>query len=255
MESLSALPHAAVVGIGATAVMDLWLLALKRIGVPTMDFALLGRWVGHVLRGQVAHEAIRRARPIAGELGFGWLTHYAVGIVFAGLLVALQGVSWLDDPTLLPALAWGLAPVRVAAGDGCGHRLVAHPGAAEEQRAQPGEPRRVRPGPLLQCGRLVAVGRLTRRRADARRTLLATNAKEPMMLPKKLAPTLFGLLLSGMMSLLVSGLATWRATGLAPGFVVSWAGAWLLAWPIAFPAVLLAAPLARRAVNRLVADA
>jgi Protein of unknown function (DUF2798) len=29
----------------------------------------------------------------------------------------------------------------------------------------------------------------------------------------------------------------------------------LLAWPIAFPAVLLAAPLARRAVNRLVTPA
>jgi Protein of unknown function (DUF2798) len=80
------------------------------------------------------------------------------------------------------------------------------------------------------------------------------HPKEPLLLPKKLAPMLFGLLLSGMMSLLVSGLSTWRAMGLAPDFVASWAGAWLLAWPIAFPVVLLAAPLARRAVNRLVAD-
>lgn len=109
MEPLSVLPQAVVVGIGATAVMDLWSLALKRSGVPTMDFALLGRWVGHLFHGQVAHEAIRRARPVAGEVGLGWLTHYAVGIVFAGLLVALQGVSWLDDPAVLPALAWGLA--------------------------------------------------------------------------------------------------------------------------------------------------
>jgi len=74
------------------------------------------------------------------------------------------------------------------------------------------------------------------------------------MLPKKLAPMLFGLLLSGMMPLLVSGISTWRATGLVHGFAASWAGAWLIAWPIAFPAVLLAAPLARRAVNRLVAQ-
>lgn len=113
MEPLSALAHAlpqaAVVGIGATALMDLWLLALERFGIPTMDFALLGRWVGHVWRGQVAHDAIRSARPIAGELGLGWAAHYAVGIVFAGLLVALQGVSWLHQPVALPALAWGLA--------------------------------------------------------------------------------------------------------------------------------------------------
>jgi Protein of unknown function (DUF2798) len=72
------------------------------------------------------------------------------------------------------------------------------------------------------------------------------------MLPKKLAPLLFGLLLSGIMSLLVSGISTWRAVGLGPGFATTWAGAWLMAWPIAFPAVLLAAPLARRAVERLV---
>ena len=89
--------------------MDLWLLVLTRIGVPTMDFGLLGRWVGHLAHGQVAHDAIRSARPIHGELGLGWLTHYAVGIVFAGLLVTLQGASWLDDPAVFPALAWGLA--------------------------------------------------------------------------------------------------------------------------------------------------
>ena len=82
---------------------------LKRHGVPTLDFALLGRWVGQVFHGQVAHDSIRSACSIAGEVGLGWVTHYAVGIAFAALLVVLQGASWLDDPALLPALAWGLA--------------------------------------------------------------------------------------------------------------------------------------------------
>jgi hypothetical protein len=109
MEPLSALPQAVVVGVGATAVMDLWLLVLKRSGVPTMDFALLGRWVGHLFHGQVAHDAIRRSPPITGERGIGWLTHYAVGIVFAAALVAVEGSSWLDAPAVGPALAWGLA--------------------------------------------------------------------------------------------------------------------------------------------------
>lgn len=109
MDSLSALPQAVIVGVGATALMDVWLLTLKRAGVPTMDFALLGRWVGHLSRGRLAHDAIRRASPIAAELGLGWLTHYAVGIAFAAMLVALQGPSWLDRPSLLPAVAWGLA--------------------------------------------------------------------------------------------------------------------------------------------------
>ena len=34
------------------------------------------------------------------------------------------------------------------------------------------------------------------------------------MIPRKYAPVLFGLVLSGLMSLLVSGIATFRATGL-----------------------------------------
>ena len=75
------------------------------------------------------------------------------------------------------------------------------------------------------------------------------------MFPKRFAPLLFGLLLSGMMSLLVSGISTWRGTGLVPGFAVQWIGAWLIAWPVAFPAVLVAAPVARRLVDRLVAEA
>lgn len=109
MESFPVTGQVVVVGAGATVLMDLWLLLLRRAGVPTMDFALLGRWVGHLCHGRFAHDAIRRAPPIAAELGLGWLTHYAVGIAFAGVLVAQQGSSWLDSPSVLPALAWGVA--------------------------------------------------------------------------------------------------------------------------------------------------
>lgn len=42
------------------------------------------------------------------------------------------------------------------------------------------------------------------------------------MIPKKFAPLLFGLLLSGLMSLLVSGLSTARAIGLGSGFPGVW---------------------------------
>ena len=109
MESHPAIYQSVIVGVGATALMDLWLLLLKRSGIPTMDFALLGRWVGHLFHGRFVHGAIRCARPIAAELGLGWLAHYAVGMAFAAMLVALQGAHWLDNPALLPALAWGLA--------------------------------------------------------------------------------------------------------------------------------------------------
>lgn len=74
------------------------------------------------------------------------------------------------------------------------------------------------------------------------------------MFPKKSAPALFGLILSGLMSLLVAGISTYRVTGFGSGFVGLWTGAWLTAWLVAFPVVLVVAPLARRAVNVLVDD-
>jgi hypothetical protein len=74
------------------------------------------------------------------------------------------------------------------------------------------------------------------------------------MFPKKFAPLLFGLLLSGLMSLLVASISSWRVAGLGPDFIAMWLRAWLSAWPIAFPAVLLVAPLTRRLVERLVRD-
>lgn len=71
------------------------------------------------------------------------------------------------------------------------------------------------------------------------------------MLPARLAPALFGLILSGLMSLIVSCFATWRAIGLVEGFVGTWLQSWLGSWVIAFPAVLVVAPMARRLVARL----
>lgn len=52
------------IGIGATLVMDLWTLMLKRIGVATLNYAMVGRWVGHMGHGHLRHEAIAKAAPI-----------------------------------------------------------------------------------------------------------------------------------------------------------------------------------------------
>jgi Protein of unknown function (DUF2938) len=101
----------AIVGIGATAVMDVWLMLLSRLGVPTAGFAMVGRWVGHFARGRFAHVAIAKAPPVRSELGLGWLTHYVIGVVYAALLVAVLGIGWLEQPTFLPALVFGGATV------------------------------------------------------------------------------------------------------------------------------------------------
>jgi hypothetical protein len=102
---------AVVIGVGATAVLDLWLVVLKRLGVPTGSFALIGRWVAHMARGTFSHTSIAKAEPVANELTIGWVTHYAVGIAFAAVLVALQGSDWVQQPTILPALLTGVATV------------------------------------------------------------------------------------------------------------------------------------------------
>lgn len=72
------------------------------------------------------------------------------------------------------------------------------------------------------------------------------------MFPKKSAPALFGLILSGLMSLLVSGISTYRAVGFSDSYAGMWTSAWLTAWLVAFPVVLVVAPLARRTVALLV---
>lgn len=73
------------------------------------------------------------------------------------------------------------------------------------------------------------------------------------MIPKKLEPVLFCLILSACMSFVVSGISTLRAVGWVHGFAGTWVRTWLTAWPFAFPTALLMAPVARRIVRRLVA--
>jgi len=101
----------ALTGIGATAVLDVWLFALNRFGVATLPMALIGRWIGHAARGRLSHAAIRQAPAIAGERALGWIFHYAVGVLFAAVLIGVTGPGWMRMPTVLPALAVGVSTV------------------------------------------------------------------------------------------------------------------------------------------------
>jgi len=102
---------AVVIGIGATVVMDVWSILLRIFKIPTLDYALVGRWAGHVCRGRFAHTSIAKSAPVQGETPLGWGIHYAVGIVFAALFVGIQGVAWMHFPTWWPAVAFGMATV------------------------------------------------------------------------------------------------------------------------------------------------
>ncbi|WP_395757028.1 DUF2938 domain-containing protein [Achromobacter sp. EB05] len=104
--------RAVLIGVGATLVMDLWALLLKRLfNAPSLDYAMVGRWIGHLPRGRLTHPGIARSAPIAGERAIGWIAHYAIGVLFALLLLALWGPAWAARPTLPPALIVGIATV------------------------------------------------------------------------------------------------------------------------------------------------
>jgi Protein of unknown function (DUF2938) len=97
-----------VIGVGATAIIDLWGLLLKQFGIPSLNFAFLGRWIGHHFGRRWKHESIAKASPIRGEMWIGWLAHYSIGVTFAALLLGVNGSGWARNPTLLPALVIGI---------------------------------------------------------------------------------------------------------------------------------------------------
>jgi Protein of unknown function (DUF2938) len=104
-EGLEIAVRAALIGIGATVVLDLWALFLKRFfGLPSLNYGMLGRWFGHFPRRRFVHDNIAEASPVRGELIIGWGAHYAIGITFAALLLAIWGLDWARHPTPLPAL-------------------------------------------------------------------------------------------------------------------------------------------------------
>ncbi|HEU4626984.1 MAG TPA: DUF2938 domain-containing protein [Steroidobacteraceae bacterium] len=105
--------HVVAIGVGATAVMDIWgALQSRLFGARPMSYALVGRWLAHMLlRGRVRHDAIAAAPPVRGEHAVGWIAHYVIGIAFAAVLVVLWGIDWARSPSLAPALIVGIATV------------------------------------------------------------------------------------------------------------------------------------------------
>lgn len=110
-DRVEAVVRTVLIGGGATMMMDIWAAVLRQFGVKSLNFALLGRWIGHLPEGRFIHESIAKAPPVRGELLLGWGAHYAIGITFAALLVSTFGLGWARSPSLLPALLIGIVTV------------------------------------------------------------------------------------------------------------------------------------------------
>lgn len=103
---------AITVGIGATFLVDLWNVFLKRaFGIRSLNYCLLGRWVCHMPEGIFRHASITDAPQKPFECTVGWMAHYTIGIVLALVFVLCAPADWLTQPTLLPALLYGIGTV------------------------------------------------------------------------------------------------------------------------------------------------
>lgn len=130
--------HAVVVGVGATVLMDIWSIARRRLfGIPALDYALVGRWLGHMVHGQFQHGNIAASPAIPRERPIGWIAHYLTGIAFAAILLAIWGLDWVRQPALGPALLVGIGSVTApfflmqpAMGAGVAASRTPHPAAA-----------------------------------------------------------------------------------------------------------------------------
>lgn len=100
------------IGVGATALLDLWSIGRKTLfGSPVPDYGLVGRWFAYMLRGRFRHDAIAATPPMRGERPIGWIAHYVIGVVFAAVLLGIWGIEWAWRPTIGPAMIVGIGSV------------------------------------------------------------------------------------------------------------------------------------------------
>jgi hypothetical protein len=100
---------AVLIGTGATLIMDIWAVFLLRVfNIPSLNFCLVGRWLGHMLAGKFKHEKITLSSKRPAECVLGWSAHYLIGVLFALIMLGVVSNNWLVNPDLLPALLTGI---------------------------------------------------------------------------------------------------------------------------------------------------
>jgi len=97
-------------GLLATILVDAWALFLQSaFRLPTTNWAMVGRWVGHLRHGRFVHDSIASAAPVAGEHALGWMIHYAIGLAYGVVYFWLVvGMVWIK-PGLISAILFSLA--------------------------------------------------------------------------------------------------------------------------------------------------
>jgi hypothetical protein len=103
---------AVLMGLGATLTFDLWAQFLKyTFKITPSNICLVGRWLRYMPAGTFTHSNIGSTPCKSAECTVGWIAHYMIGITFAIIFVALVGNTWLQHPTLIPAIVFGVVTV------------------------------------------------------------------------------------------------------------------------------------------------
>jgi hypothetical protein len=98
-----------LIGVIATIGMDIWsLIAKQLLKLPTADWAMAGRWFGHMPRGKFIHRSISESAEIPNELAIGWVAHYFTGIVYGLAYLGIVIVLLSSTPSFTSALVFGL---------------------------------------------------------------------------------------------------------------------------------------------------
>jgi hypothetical protein len=106
------LAYAIPIGAIATLLTDAWAIVRKQLtGVAPPDYGLVGRWIAWMPRGRFRHDSISASPRMPFERAIGWLAHYLIGIAFATLLLGIEGIGWVRQPTIASALIVGIGTV------------------------------------------------------------------------------------------------------------------------------------------------
>jgi len=101
-----------LIGIGATLAFDAGGQVLKHaFRIPPSNICLIGRGFRTMPEGRLRHANIASSPPKGAECAVGWVAHYLIGITLALVFVALAGDGWLQQPTPLPAIVFGVVTV------------------------------------------------------------------------------------------------------------------------------------------------
>lgn len=108
-----------LIGVFATAALDLWNILLNRTGgFPLPNWSFIGRWFMQTLSGRPYQPDIAGVPAHPNETAIGWAFHYAVGVAFAAALLLIWP-GWARNPTFWPPMIVGWVTI------GCGWFILA----------------------------------------------------------------------------------------------------------------------------------